>query len=789
MLGALPLYPAFLGSAGRPEPLSPRESAGLQRGLRRPDRAAGARPRRPRHAGCSGTTNSGARSRRRTRSTLVDYETVLHLRRQVLAPMAEALLAPGRRPAATRSAPGSTPTPSCWPTPASGRRATGSATGRAPWRVARPPREGRATPSRPSGTTCTRSGWRRSNSARAGARGPALRRSPHRRPPRRFRPALGARVLRRAGRTAGRHPTSSSPAARIGRFPPSTPSASGTTATDYFIGVLRRAFRHAAYVRVDHIMGLQRLYWIPEGFDARHGAYVSYRAGRAACGASPWRRTGPARSWWARTWVPCPTGCGPAWPKTACCAPGFCSSNRPQVDPLPPVPSGVLASWGTHDLPRFVSYLFGGRHRRARARRKPYAQPRLPPARVAGRAAARRVAPGPAVSTRDPTRAAWPHGRSGGACSSGLECGGSGRWSTWRICGGSTSRRTGRAPGPVPPTGGAAGPHSVGARRDSGTTGFLRALLAAVRDGAGARGTVGAGWRRCDERGTTAASAQASSPDREPALGGRPLFVQRGDPPPHWATSSAPTSEPGGGVSFAVWAPNATRGGRHRGLQLLERRRRRAPGPGQLGDLGGDGGRRRCRARLQVRHHDRGRATVLEKADPFARRAESAPRTGSVVWDLGYEWGDQPGCRRGARDIGARRARSRSTRSTWAAGAATRATRQRFLGLRRGGGAADRSRAAAGLHPRRVPAADGAPLLRVLGLPDDRLLRPDEPLRHAPGAHVPDRPAAPGRHRGDLRLGAVALPRRPVRPGAASTARTSTSTPTPASASTPTGRA
>ena len=25
-------------------------------------------------------------------------------------------------------------------------------------------------------------------------------------------------------------------------------------------------------------MGLQRLYWIPEGYDARHGAYVSYRA-------------------------------------------------------------------------------------------------------------------------------------------------------------------------------------------------------------------------------------------------------------------------------------------------------------------------------------------------------------------------------------------------------------------------------------------------------------------------------------------------------------------------------
>ena len=61
-------------------------------------------------------------------------------------------------------------------------------------------------------------------------------------------------------------------------FPPLHPERIRDDGYHYFIGVLRRAFRHAAYLRVDHIMGLQRLYWIPEGFDARHGAYVSYRA-------------------------------------------------------------------------------------------------------------------------------------------------------------------------------------------------------------------------------------------------------------------------------------------------------------------------------------------------------------------------------------------------------------------------------------------------------------------------------------------------------------------------------
>ena len=45
---------------------------------------------------------------------------------------------------------------------------------------------------------------------------------------------------------------------------------------------------------------------------------------------------------------------------------------------------------------------------------------------------------------------------------------------------------------------------------------------------------------------------------------------------------------------------------------------------------------------------------VLEKADPYAFAAECPPRTGSVVWDLGYDWGDGEWMatrdRRGARD-------------------------------------------------------------------------------------------------------------------------------------------
>jgi 4-alpha-glucanotransferase len=43
--------------------------------------------------------------------------------------------------------------------------------------------------------------------------------------------------------------------------------------------MLADVMRHAGAVRIDHAMGLTRLYWIPDGLDARNGAYVSYPTG------------------------------------------------------------------------------------------------------------------------------------------------------------------------------------------------------------------------------------------------------------------------------------------------------------------------------------------------------------------------------------------------------------------------------------------------------------------------------------------------------------------------------
>jgi 4-alpha-glucanotransferase len=43
-----------------------------------------------------------------------------------------------------------------------------------------------------------------------------------------------------------------------------------------FIASLRANMRHAGILRIDHVMSLNRLYWIPSGMEAKAGAYVNY---------------------------------------------------------------------------------------------------------------------------------------------------------------------------------------------------------------------------------------------------------------------------------------------------------------------------------------------------------------------------------------------------------------------------------------------------------------------------------------------------------------------------------
>jgi 4-alpha-glucanotransferase len=69
--------------------------------------------------------------------------------------------------------------------------------------------------------------------------------------------------------------------ARLGQnwgLPPFIPHRLRAAGYAPFIEMLRAAFRHGGGVRIDHVMGLFRLFWIPAGLGPAEGGYVRYPA-------------------------------------------------------------------------------------------------------------------------------------------------------------------------------------------------------------------------------------------------------------------------------------------------------------------------------------------------------------------------------------------------------------------------------------------------------------------------------------------------------------------------------
>ncbi len=61
-------------------------------------------------------------------------------------------------------------------------------------------------------------------------------------------------------------------------FPPLHPERIRGQGYRYVIACLRHHLRCAGILRIDHVMGLHRLFCIPKGLEAAHGVYVCYRA-------------------------------------------------------------------------------------------------------------------------------------------------------------------------------------------------------------------------------------------------------------------------------------------------------------------------------------------------------------------------------------------------------------------------------------------------------------------------------------------------------------------------------
>jgi 4-alpha-glucanotransferase len=58
--------------------------------------------------------------------------------------------------------------------------------------------------------------------------------------------------------------------------PPIDPRRSRESGHRYFAEAVRHHMRHASLLRVDHVIGMHRLYWIADGFEATDGCYIRY---------------------------------------------------------------------------------------------------------------------------------------------------------------------------------------------------------------------------------------------------------------------------------------------------------------------------------------------------------------------------------------------------------------------------------------------------------------------------------------------------------------------------------
>ncbi len=78
------------------------------------------------------------------------------------------------------------------------------------------------------------------------------------------------------GASIGAPPDPFSPTGQVWDLPPAIPHRLTASAYAGFRELLAANMRHAGALRIDHVMGLTRLFWVPDGGRAGDGAYVAY---------------------------------------------------------------------------------------------------------------------------------------------------------------------------------------------------------------------------------------------------------------------------------------------------------------------------------------------------------------------------------------------------------------------------------------------------------------------------------------------------------------------------------
>ncbi|HJT78232.1 MAG TPA: 4-alpha-glucanotransferase, partial [Gemmataceae bacterium] len=139
-------------------------------------------------------------------------------------------------------------------------------------------------------------------------------------------------------------------------FPPLHPERMRQNGYRYLSACLRHHLKLAGVLRIDHVMGLHRLFWIPEGMEAKHGVYVRYpadelyalltleasRRGAVLVGEDlgtipPEVRPAMGRHQVHRTYI-------------------VQYELDSEAGDLRPIPPGAVASINTHDMPTFAAF-------------------------------------------------------------------------------------------------------------------------------------------------------------------------------------------------------------------------------------------------------------------------------------------------------------------------------------------------------------------------------------------------------------------------------------------------
>jgi 4-alpha-glucanotransferase len=143
-------------------------------------------------------------------------------------------------------------------------------------------------------------------------------------------------------------------------FAPLHPVRSRGSGHEYVVAYLRHHLRQAGMLRIDHVMGLHRLWWVPQGMPASEGAYVGYPEDEfyAILALESWRHRAAIVGEDLGT-VPLGVGRRLRRHRVLGLFVAQYEFRGPPRCPLRRVPDVVVASLNTHDMPPFHAWWLG----------------------------------------------------------------------------------------------------------------------------------------------------------------------------------------------------------------------------------------------------------------------------------------------------------------------------------------------------------------------------------------------------------------------------------------------